>query len=549
MALSQEQFERLKLKLQTSEAPVIAPDSSSSLASRIKEAFSTRVGKAEEAQNRAVSGQQGLGSATLQTFGQGAGLVGDVIGETIMSAGRTVLPKQAEQAIASGASSLFGTKPIQEVTSEYQAFKEKYPEASANIEAIFNIGSLIPIGAGAKAGVATTARGAGKALDTAVDATKGITNAIEGATDVLSPAVNAVKNIPSRIATNIDSAKQAENVIKSLPKTAQQAVRQGIEVDDIKSVLDISKNQKQALSKLYNATKDFVSGARKNNPIEAVGKPVVERLNTLKGQVSQLGGQLDEIAKGLKGKSVKNSDEVLNSTINSLDNLGVKITDDGLDFAGSNLEGLGSNETIISNVYNRLKNANDASDLHRLKKYIDNNVTFGKTSGGFTGEAENLLKQWRSAIDNALDTSFPAYNKVNTELASRLKPINNLKRYFKSASGLDEDLFELSAGQLMRRITSNVRSNPEIRQVLRDLDNATKVKGKTSLDIEALVDFQSTLEKYFPEIVGKNSLKGQLQDVSGTFADKVMGAVKDVAGQTEAVRRKAITDFLDDYFK
>jgi len=382
---------------------------------------------------------------------------------------------------------------------------------------------------------------------------KGATNAVVGAVGAVArPVLEGAKNIPSRIGTNIKAVQVTEQAIKALPEVAQKSVRQGVDIDDISKVLTTNAVQKPALSKLYTLTKDFVSGKNKNNPIEAVGKPVVKRFDTLKGQTAKLGNQLDDVAEGLVGKEVKGRDLIIVSVDETLAKLRISKIDDGIDFKGSNLEGLGANEKIISNIYKRLQESVDANDLHRLKKYIDNNVDFGKTSGGFTGEAESLIKGWRKIIDDTLDTEFPNYNKVNKELALRLKPINDFKRIMGQITGLDEDLMNMSAGMLMRRIASNVRSNPQLRQVLRDLDNATKVKGKLSLNIEGLVDFYSTLEKYFPEIVGKNTFKGQIKgalEESGGVLDRVINIAKGVAGQSEAVKRKAITDFLDDFFK
>lgn len=552
MALTPEQFARLTNKLSSFKEPPVVETKNKSLVDNLASAFKTRVGNIQESQTKANIGQISPVTAGITKIGQGAGFIGDIAGEAIMGVGKALLPKRAEEAVASGASAIFGSKPVQEVATQYQQLKQRYPEAIENLESIVNIGSLIPIGAGAKAtgNIATKATGA--VADAIVDTTSDIAKGVSNSMEVFNPAIQAVRNVPSRIATNVENVKKTEQVIKQLPQPAQLAVRNGVDIDDVKSVLEINKQQKPALAKLYDITKKFVDGKTKQNPIEAVGKPVITRLNTLKGQVSQLGTKLDEVANGLKGKAVKDYNALVSTVDDSLSKLGVSQRDEGLDFVGSNLEGLGSNEKIISNVYNRLRSANDASDLHRLKKYIDNNVSFGKTSGGFTGEAESLLKNWRSTIDKALDTSFPVYNRVNTELAQRLKPINNLRTFLKSATGFDEDLLQMSAGQLMRRISSNVQSNPAIRQALRDLDKATKIKGKTSLDIEALVDFYSKLEKYYPEIVGKNTFKGQIQgalESSGGILDRVTGAIKSVAGQSENVKRKAITDFLDSYFK
>ncbi len=104
----------------------------------------------------------------------------------------------------------------------------------------------------------------------------------------------------------------------------------------------------------------------------------------------------------------------------------------------------------------------------------------------------------------------------------------------------------------MRRIASNAQSNPAIRQILRDLDSATKVKGKVALNVENLVDFYAILEKYYPEIVGKNTFKGQItgavENVQGV-QEMIVGSLKKISGKTEAVQRQAIEALMDDLFK
>jgi len=500
-----------------------------------------------------LSADQGLASRTFQTLGQGFGFVGDIGGSVLKGGLKAVLPQGGEDAIkntiSSVATPIVNSGAVQSLMERYNALP---PEVKRNLDSTLNIGSLLTeafgVGTGAKV-AKTGVRVAGKGI---VGAGGAVKNTTSGIVDIARPAMNAVKNLPSNLKTNAESMKLFEQSVKKLPPAAQNAVRKGVDIEDLTKTLSMNASQKPALSKLYTGVKDFAAGKTKNNPIEAVGKPVVTRLNILKNQTKGLGTQLDEVAGGLKGKVVKGRQSVVDTVDETLAKIGISKTDEGLDFVGSNLEGLGADEKIIGNIYRRLQESTDANDLHRLKKYIDNNVNFGKTSGGFTGEAESLIKGWRKTIDGRLDLEFPAYNKVNTELANRLKPINDLKKYMKSATGLDEDLMNMSAGQLMRRIASNVRSNPEIRQVLRNLDNATKVKGKTSGNIESLVDFYATLEKYFPEIVGKNTFQGQIKnalDTSGGLIDKATGILKSVAGQSESVKRKAITDFLDDFFK
>lgn len=189
----------------------------------IKDAFTSRVGKAKEAQSKVVEGKQSALGGTLQTVGQGAGFVGDIAGETLMSAGKIVTPKPVEKAISSGVQSIFGSKPIQEVAMKYEQLKQQYPEAIANLESIVNIGSLIPVGAVANVTGKTALKGAGAVLETTADVLE---------TTGKASKAGAGKIYQSAITPNV---KEAEKILQAeikgtvAPQTrASTALEQGI---------------------------------------------------------------------------------------------------------------------------------------------------------------------------------------------------------------------------------------------------------------------------------------------------------------------------------
>lgn len=184
--------------------------------SKVAEVFNTRVGKAQEAQQRSIQGQTSPLTGTLSTIGQGAGFVGDVAGEAIMSVGKALLPKRAEEAVASGASAIFGSKPVQEVATQYQQLKAKYPEAIENLESIVNIGSLIPIGAGGTMAGRTATKVADTAIDTAVS---GVTKSVDEIARIAKPVVTEEKALGQILQGKTGVQKQGLEAIKSVDTT------------------------------------------------------------------------------------------------------------------------------------------------------------------------------------------------------------------------------------------------------------------------------------------------------------------------------------------
>ncbi len=370
---------------------------------------------------------------------------------------------------------------------------------------------------------------------------------VSGTGDVLKSAGRTLKNIPENISANVGEMKATEQAIKSIPSvTGQNAVRRGIDIADATGLQKAI--QTPEAKGLIQTIKNYAAGDKSVSPFEIVGRPIVDRLKTLDTQVKKFALQLDSVAQDLKGVTVGDVSKIDDTVVSGLNKLQIGVNKEGLDFVGSSLEGVGNSGTIVNNVFKRLQTARDAFDLHNLKKYIDANVSYGKRVEGLDSGAESLLKTWRKAIDDTLDTQFEAYNKVNTELAKRISPIEELKGLLKNADGLDTDLLNEKAGILARRITSAAPSNPEIKQVLRNLDSFTSGKGKTLGKIENLQDLYNILNKYYdiaPKTGFQNLTKEGMQSAGGV-SERVIDTVKGFAGSTNATRQKALESYLDE---
>lgn len=122
----------------------------------LKEDVGKRVGYIKDSFNRQVTGEQNPISTGLQVVGQVAGGIGDAWGAAIKGTYHA-LPDQIEKSInkdASAAGKAFlhtkvgqaGLTALQNGMGDYTAWSKLNPEAAANIEAVVNIVSLLPIG-------------------------------------------------------------------------------------------------------------------------------------------------------------------------------------------------------------------------------------------------------------------------------------------------------------------------------------------------------------------------------------------------------------------
>lgn len=421
----------------------------------------------------------------------------------------------------------------------------------ANLGIATNLGGAAFDVAGALEGAGAlkaVAGATGKAVATGAKRTAStIANApiVSGTGDVLKSAGRTLKTIPENIATNVGEMQAKEAAIKAIPSvTGQKAVRKGLDLADATTLQKAI--QTPEAKNLIQTIKNYAAGDKSVSPFEVVGKPIVNRLKTLDTQVKQYATQLDSVAQDLKGISLADVSKIDTAVMEGLNKLQIGVKKGGLDFVGSSLEGVGNSGTIVSNVHKRLQTAKDAFDLHNLKKYIDANVSYGKRLEGLDAGAERLLKTWRKSIDDTLDNQFEAYNKVNTELAKRISPLEDLKGILKNADGLDTDLLSEKAGIIARRITSAAASNPEIKQILRNLDRFTSTGGKTLGKIENLQDLYNVLNKYYdiaPKTGFQNLVKEGTAEATRLY-DEVASKIKGFAGATNATRQRALEDYL-----
>lgn len=537
--------------------------------------YQRNVGEAEARQAR---GQQTGLETAAQTFGEAARAgVGTLlspltvgIGEAIKATGITESAqekaKATEEYIAQQKAVNSNYNPetdpklnpftagvVQSAQSSPYQERQLSEREKANLGIVTNVGGAAMDVAGTIEGVGllkNAAVGTGKALATGAKQTaSAVANApiVSGTGQVLKSAGRTLKTIPENIATNVGEMQAKEAAIKSIPSVAgQEAVKKGIDIADATTLSKVIKTPES--KKLIEAVKAYAADKSKPSPFEIVGKPIVERLQKVDKEIKTLAGQLDTTAQELKGLSIADVSKIESTVLDSLNKLQVKATSKGLDFTDSVLEGIGGSGKLLDNVYKRIAKSKDAFDLHNLKKYIDSNVSYGKRLEGLDANAEGVLKSWRKAIDDTLDAQFPEYNAINTKLTQRISPLEDLKSLLKNVDGLDTDLLSQKAGIIARRITSAAASNPEIKQILRNLDSFTKIKGKTLGSIENLQELYNVLNKYY-DIAPKTGFQNLVREgVAGGkgVIEEVTGAIKGFAGETNATRQKALENYLEE---
>ena len=328
-------------------------------------------------------------------------------------------------------------------------------------------------------------------------------------------------------------------------KIAQESVKQGFDQGVIAAVKGSSKVDRAKMSKMVETMKKGKENAlfaMKNRPSDIAGDSLLDRVKYIKQINRTAGKQVDDVAKSLKGQKV-DFDTPINNFMDNLDEMGVRL--DGRFrpiFKGSDIEGLQGPQAAINNIVKRLSSGKrgvppDAYELHRMKRYIDEIVTYGKTGEGLTGKTERILKKLRVDLDDALDTKFKAYKEANTTYAETVGALDSLQ----DVAGRKMDLFGPNAdkaiGTLLRRMMSNVQSRVNLVDSVDNLDSIAKKYGANfSDDISIQMLFADELDTVFGPVartsLARETAKGFKKGAEAVAGNRtVTGAAIDAAAQ------------------
>ena len=323
--------------------------------------------------------------------------------------------------------------------------------------------------------------------------------------------------------------------------TAKEAIRQGVDEGVVAAIKGSKPADRQKMSKMLGIIQRGKGNQRfsvLNRPSDVVGDSLVERFNAVKRVNRRAGNRLDSVAKGLKGEPVDVSG-VMDDFVRSLDSdLGVKIADGKLDFRGSTIEGLDGPEKFLRRLVGRLRNteAPDAYDVHRMKKFIDEQVSFGKSAEGLSGKTETAAKKLRRQLDGLLDQQFPEYNQVNTEYAETIGAMDAFQKAAGSTIDLASDNADKALGTLSRRLMSNAQSRVRLIDAIEQLQSTASKYGQTfDDDVVTQALFVDELERVFGP-AARTSLQGEVEKgarraATGLLQGDSKGMIVEAAGR------------------
>lgn len=493
---------------------------------------------------QAVSGIGGALQALNPLAGEGAGARrSEQIQEAIPDVALTTQGQQLIQTI----SDKFKTSPeiVQNIVSEFsnlgQSLGERTFEATGSPLAATLVGALPEA---LEAGTGVVAGRAAKAAATNVQVPKVFTNQ--------SPVKQAIANKLAAGSTDIDGARfkliddeiipdasvpGGQRVVKAPPKVARdksaiESIKQGFDEGVIADVKQASPADKKAMLKMVD-----IAGRVKSNkkfglrfrPSDVAGDTLMNRLDVVRKSNRDAGKALGRSVERIKNKAVESA-HIGDAFAEDLSGMGIALNRNNkggidVDFSGSSIKGLAGPEAVIKRVVERMASTTPptAGELHNLKKFIDEHVTFGKNAEGLAGEAERVLKRLRVNVNETLGNQFDDYAAANFQYSKTIDALDA----FQDVAGKKMDLTgpnaDAATGTLMRRLMGNAQSRVRLLDSIDQIESVVsefggkltgqkllsgEVKAGLKNDLFTQVLFADELDAVFGP-AARTSLQGQ----------------------------------------
>lgn len=315
---------------------------------------------------------------------------------------------------------------------------------------------------------------------------------------------------------------------------ATSAIKQGWKDGAVASIKSASEKDRSAMTKMLNIFKMGEKSEKfraMNRPADILGDTVQARVDFLTDANKKAGTAIDNIAQTrLRGQTV-NYDPAINTFLDDLASIGVKVELDENGVAkailqGSDIQGDRAAQRTLNAVLERLSTtaAPDAYGVHTAKRFIDTQVSYGKNvANPLTAQAERILKNLRRNLNQSLGDAFPQYRAANEKYADTITALDDLQRAAGTQIDLESPNANKALGTAMRKLTSNYGTRANL---IDSLDQANQVASKYGMklddDIVNQLIFVNELDRMFGA-AAQTSLKGQVSEAMQTGLEIARG--------------------------
>lgn len=330
-------------------------------------------------------------------------------------------------------------------------------------------------------------------------------------------------------------------------KVQQKAIKAGIDPAAVSMLSAASKPTRKRVKDMLEVIskgKENLEYRSFNTPQIVIGEALEQRLSIILKANRDAASQLDDVAEGLKNAPIDIS-SAMDQFVQRLAKERISVNPNGrLNFKGSSIEGkkLRKAQSVIKDVYERLRFTDDPTQnalrVHDAKKFIDEQVSYGKSQAGLSGRMESIVKELRHNLDSLLDQRFPEYDRINTMYSQTRGEIDNLQSLTGPKVDLTGPNVENALGTLSRKALSNYASGTATVNMFDSLDEvaslySTPLTGTPKDNLRQLVAMEAKLREMFPTASKPNAFQGEI----GTEVMRGAAEVASGGGKMEALKK------------
>jgi hypothetical protein len=339
---------------------------------------------------------------------------------------------------------------------------------------------------------------------------------------------------------------------------AQAAIKQGWDEGFVAGVKQSTPETRQAMLEMLDRRRQIAADRtvlkEGGRPSDIAGDELMRRYDFIRGKMNDARKELDSIANEKLAGVGMNTQSVLQTVKNALDDLGVDVigtTRTGkpvLDFKNSAILKDKASQRMIKDTLDLMEQggAPDALRFHKLKRQLDSLIDYRVKSGkGVTKEGQRFLSSLRGKLNAELRALDPDYARVNDVLSEGI----DLTQRFEKSAGANVDMSAPNAqklvGQQLRRLFGNTQQRVNMEDTIIQFDDmAKRLGGDFKTDVWDLAQFSNELDNRFGA-VAKTSFKGDIESAVETAMrgiGKSKGEMAVEAISKIAKQAKGVTD-------
>lgn len=302
----------------------------------------------------------------------------------------------------------------------------------------------------------------------------------------MSGATPETPNISSPQSTQGSILQSAPDATPIDVKVKTSATKSGIDPKFINLVETGSAQDRAAMKSMVTAAEDSSKSYLGKQPSDVAGETILQRVDHLHDVTDESGKALGNIVKTMP-KDPVSVKPALDNFMGKLNDMGIKVTRDGLDFSQSSLSGTTAGETqrMLTKTYKDLISDGSASmspqRMHTLRQALFSDLDLGKQGAVLDSRADTLLQGVRQDLGDQLGSLSPEYAENSKKYAvakDALTSFNNLMgRKFAGVSG---ETLAHRTGEVSTRIAGN--ASADVLRVLSKLEEAAKGTGYVAKD-------------------------------------------------------------------